>query len=159
MTNPTFFELLQPGMKLELGSHTFTANKIIEFAEKFDPQRFHLSEAAAKNSHFGALCASGWHTGSIWMRQNVKNSLPEMLRLTEYKGPEPVFGPSPGFENLKWHRPVFVGDKITFCSTLTGKSRHPKRPVWGRVMSLSEGFNQDGKLVFSKDGTVTLRVD
>ncbi len=146
-------------MKIELGDHTFGKQEIINFASKFDPQRFHISEEEAKDSHFGDLCASGWHTISIWMQKNVENGLDEMIRLTGYEGAPPVFGPSPGFKDLRWHLPVFVGDTITYSSTISGKSPHPKRPNWGRVMNQSHGINQNGKLVLSMNGSVTLRTD
>uniref|UniRef100_UPI0027D23672 MaoC/PaaZ C-terminal domain-containing protein n=1 Tax=Escherichia coli TaxID=562 RepID=UPI0027D23672 len=50
------------GVREELGSHTFTAEAIIAFARKYDPQPFHIDEEAARRSHFGGLIASGWHT-------------------------------------------------------------------------------------------------
>ncbi|MEE9313220.1 MAG: MaoC family dehydratase [Rhizobiaceae bacterium] len=159
MSTPTFFELLESDMKIELGSHTFGAEEIILFATKFDPQPFHLSDEGARNSHFGKLCASGWHTASIWMRKNMDNGIDEMIRMTGYEGPAPVLGPSPGIKNIRWQHPVFVGDTIRYSSTLTTKKRHPKRSEWGRVMNQSHGVNQDGKLVFSMDGSVTMRVD
>ena len=159
MSTPSFFDLLEPGMRMELGSHTFTADEIIAYATKFDPQRFHMSEEGAKGTLFGGLCASGWHTASVWMRMNVENGRSQILELTGYEGPEPVFGPSPGVRNIKWILPVFVGDTITFRATLTDKRSNPKRPGWGMVMNHSEGFNQHGKLVISLDGAVTLRVD
>ena len=66
-----FFEDIALGERAELGSHTYTADDIKRFARKYDPQPFHLDEAAAARSHFGALCASGWHTASVWMRLMV----------------------------------------------------------------------------------------
>ncbi|MEL6966811.1 MAG: hypothetical protein AAGM04_05460, partial [Pseudomonadota bacterium] len=58
----SFFDRVEPGLVQELGSHTFEHDEIIRFATKFDPQAFHLSEEGAAASHFGRLCASGWHT-------------------------------------------------------------------------------------------------
>jgi hypothetical protein len=63
-----YFEDMSVGERTELGSHTFTAEEIKAFAQKFDPQRFHVDEAAAAASHFGRLCASGWHTAAVYMR-------------------------------------------------------------------------------------------
>ena len=63
-----YFEQLKVGDIYALGSHTFDADDIKSFASRFDPQPFHMDEDAAKQSHFGALCASGWHTASVWMR-------------------------------------------------------------------------------------------
>jgi acyl dehydratase len=66
-----YFDDLQVGERAELGNHTFAAEEIKSYARRFDPQPFHLDEAAAANSHFGALCASGWHTAAMWMRHSV----------------------------------------------------------------------------------------
>lgn len=159
MTHTPFFDLLEPGTRLELGSHTFNKDEIIRFAKKFDPQPFHLNDEAAKQRLFGNLCASGWHTASIWMRKNIENSRQELLKHSGYEGPEPVFGPSPGIRNLKWLLPVYVGDTISYSSTLTEKRKNPNRPGWGMLLNHSQGFNQDGKLVLSMDGAVTLRTD
>ena len=68
-----FFEDIAVGERAELGQHTFTADGIKAFARRFDPQPFHLDEAAAARSHFGALCASGWHTAAVWMRLMVEH--------------------------------------------------------------------------------------
>ena len=66
-----YFEDIQIGDKITLDRHTFTADEIKAFAQRFDPQPFHLDEKAAERSHFGALCASGWHTAAVWMRMLV----------------------------------------------------------------------------------------
>ena len=155
----SFYDSVTVGMIQELGSHTFERNEIIEFASEFDPQRFHLSDEGAADSHFGKLCASGWHTCSVWMRLNVANGRNEFIRATGYEGPEPVFGPSPGLRNVKWTHPVYVGDTITYSSTVTAKRKTPKRPGWGMIMNHSTGVNQDGVQVMQMDGAVTLRVD
>ena len=68
----TFFEDIAVGERDEIGAHTFTAEEIKRFAFAFDPQPFHLDEAAAEASHFGGLCASGWHTLAVWMKLNVR---------------------------------------------------------------------------------------
>ena len=67
----TYFEDIVVGEEHVLGSHTFTADEIIAFATKYDPQPFHLSEEAAAKSQFGQLCASGWHTAAMFMRLSV----------------------------------------------------------------------------------------
>ena len=67
----TLEEYLGVGLRLELGSHTFSAGEIRRFAGKYDPQPFHLDEDAAAKSVFGGLCASGWHTASMWMKLNI----------------------------------------------------------------------------------------
>src|SRR5262252_3029352 len=107
-----FFEDMRVGERTELGSHTFTAEEIKAFARRFDPQRFHVDEAAAAKTHFGALCASGWHTTAVYMRHFVESERREadMLRA---RGETPARdGPSPGIRDLRWHRPVFAGDTV-----------------------------------------------
>ena len=158
MPSSSFYDLIKPGMVLELGSHQFNAEEITRFAAKFDPQRFHLSEEKARHALFGRLCASGWHTGSVFMRKNVENRLSEFLRVTGHDGDKPVFGPSPGLRNLGWHHPVYVGDTVTYTATILGKRLSKNRDGWGMVMELSQGHNQDGKLVISMDGAVTLKL-
>src|SRR5579871_4910139 len=69
----TYFEDLRVGTRTEVGSHTFTAEEIKAFAREFDPQPFHLDEEAAARSHFGALCASGWHTAAVCLRTSCWN--------------------------------------------------------------------------------------
>ena len=63
-----FFEDIRVGETVEIGSHIFTAEDIKTFAQRFDPQPFHVDDEAAARSHFGRLCASGWHTACVWMR-------------------------------------------------------------------------------------------
>ena len=159
MSSISLYYLLEPGLRVDLGSHTFEREAIIAFARKFDPQRFHLSEEGAEGTHFKTLCASGWHTSGQWMKLNVINGRRALERATGYDGPPAVFGPSPGFRNLRWHLPVYVGDTISYRSTVTGKRATPKRPGWGMVLNKAEGFNQNGDLVMSMDGAVTMRMD
>lgn len=158
MSAKSVFDCIEVGMVQELGSHTFEREEIIRFATKFDPQRFHLSEEGARNSNFGRLCASGWHTASQWMRQNIEFGRGELSRLTG-QDVGAVFGPSPGVRNIRWHYPVFVGDTVTYRSTVSAKRITPNRPGWGMIMNHSEAFNQDGVKVMSMDGAITIRTE
>lgn len=149
-----FFEDIAVGDSLDLGEHTFTRDEIIRFAEQFDPQPFHLSEDAAARTHFGRLCASGWHTASVFMKLWVKaHQALEQAALAEGRTPAKL-GPSPGFEDLKWIKPVYVGDTLRYSRVVTGKTESRSRPDWGLVHSDMLAVNQDGKLVFSFKGTV-----
>src|SRR5690606_39852951 len=106
----SYFEDLQVGSSVSLGSHTFSREEIVDFARKYDPQPFHLNEDAAQQSLFGALCASGWHTGAVWLRLVIDHRRRE-AELIRFRGERPArYGPSPGFEKLRWLKPVFVGD-------------------------------------------------
>ncbi len=154
----SFYQLVQPGMTQETGSYTFEAEEIIDFASQFDPQAFHLSQEGAEQSHFGALCASGWHTIAVWMRINVLHGYSGLRKAAGYEGPPLELGPSPGVRNIKWPHPVFAGDTITFHSTVTGK-RPGKTKGWGMMTSRSEGFNQDGVQVLSLEGAARMPME
>ncbi|HEV2559946.1 MAG TPA: MaoC family dehydratase [Microvirga sp.] len=137
-----------------LGTHTFTAEDIVRFARQFDPQPFHLDEEAARRSLFGGLCASGWHTAAVWMRLMIgyRERAREEARRRGERPPE--LGPSPGFKNLKWSKPVYAGDTITYCSAITGTRASASRPGWGLAFHRNSGVNQHGEEVFSFDGAV-----
>jgi len=151
--NP-YLEDLMVGETDELGSYTFTPDDIIRFAKQFDPQRFHVDPEAAKESLFGGLCASGWHTASIWMKLMIAHR--ERVRAGALaRGERPArLGPSPGFTNLRWLKPVYAGDTITYRSTLRDKRVSASRPGWGLAFHHNTGVNQRGEEVFSFGGAV-----
>jgi len=151
----TLDEYFAIGSTQDLGSHTFTADEIVAFAEKFDPQPFHLSEEDAKGSVFGALCASGWHTASMWMRHNLLHS-----HSAEWSGdgPKPEYGPSPGFENLVWKKPAYAGETIRFTRTATGHRALTSRPGWRVLNAQGEAFNSAGEKIMSLDTAVLVKV-
>ncbi len=132
----------------ELASHTFGKDEIIAFAREYDPQPFHLDEAAGKASLFGGLSASGWHTAAIFIR-GVVAARKEANDAARARGERiAVYGPSPGFRNLFWTKPVFVGDTISFRSRLSEKVDLKSRPDRGLLMSEVQGRNQKGEIVF-----------
>jgi acyl dehydratase len=144
-----FFEDIAVGERRALGSFTFTADNIKTFARQFDPQRFHLDEEEGRNSLFGGLAASGWHVGSVCMRMLVddgKRQAEEALLRGEKAA---VWGPSPGFTELKWLKPVLAGDTITYASEVIGRRESASRPEWGILQARNTGTNQRGELVYS----------
>jgi acyl dehydratase len=145
-----FFEELEIGKSYELGSFVFTADEIVAFARSFDPQPFHMDEAAAMQSSFGKLAASGWHTASVWMASMVEHR----KRQVAARAPEraPRLGPSPGYKNLRWSKPVFAGDRITYHSAIVDARASASRPRWGLFFHRNTGVNQNGEEVFSFDG-------
>ena len=148
-----YFEDIAIGVRRDLGAHLFTAGDIVRYAQQFDPQRFHLSEEGAKNSLFGALCASGWHTASVWMKLMI-NERQAYERARHDAGlPLARMGGSPGFKNLRWLKPVYAGDTISYSSTMTGKRESASMPQWGIIFYHNEGHNQNGEKVFEFDGT------
>jgi len=144
-----FFEDIKVGDRAEVGRHTFTAGEIKKFATKFDPQPFHLDEAAAAKSIFGALCASGWHTASVWMGLMVEHNKREDAAQRARGEPVAALGPSPGFRELKWLKPVYVGDAITYATEIVETRASNSRPGWGLMSFKNTGVNQNNEPVIS----------
>lgn len=149
-----YFEDLAVGETAWLGTHRFPQDEIIAFATAYDPQAFHVDPEAARMSPFGALAASGWHTGAAWMKCMVASQ--DAIRDAALaRGDRPVrLGSSPGFSNLKWLKPVYADDVVTYRTTTTSKRVSASRPRWGLVFHHNTGHNQLGELVFSFDGCV-----
>ena len=144
-----FFEDLAIGQGRDIGSFTFTAEAIKAFAAKFDPQRFHLDEEEGRKSLFGGLAASGWHVGSVCMKLLVAESQ-RQTREALARGEEvAIWGPSPGFRELRWIRPVLAGDTISFASEIAALRSSESRPAWGILEARNNGTNQRGEPVFS----------
>ena len=141
------------GRTRDLGSYTFTAENIIAFAREFDAQAFHLDPEAAARSHFGGLCASGWHTAAAYMKRLVATRSRDHA-YTAARGPAPMLGPSPGFKKLRWLKPVYAGDTIRYRTTLTDRRASASRPGWGLAFAHNTGTNQHGAEVFRFDSTV-----
>jgi len=145
----TYFEDLRVGARTEVGSHTFTAQEIKEFAREFDPQPFHLDEEAAARSHFGALCASGWHTAAVCQRHIVLERHRQQAERRRSGAPVAKTGPSPGLRDLKWPRPVYPGDTIAFAQEIVELRSLASRPDVGLRIARNIGINQRGELVYS----------
>jgi acyl dehydratase len=132
------FEDFEPGQVYDLGSMVVTEDAIVDFARQFDPQPFHLDPEAAKDSVFGGLIASGWHTGAMWMRLYVDS----LLVSGAGQG-------SSGIEELRWFAPVRPGDTLSarlIVLETTSSERHPDR---GTIRIRGEMVNQDGVTVMS----------
>jgi acyl dehydratase len=144
-----FFEDLKIGQRRELGSFSFTADAIKAFAMKFDPQRFHLDEEEGRKSLFGGLAASGWHVGSACMRLLVDDGQRQAAETVARGEQVAVWGPSPGFRELRWIKPVLAGDTISFATEIETLRASESRPEWGILEARNSGTNQRGELVFS----------
>ena len=132
------FEDFEPGQVYELGRKVVSDDEIIAFARQFDPQPFHLDPEAAKDSVFGGLIASGWHTGAMWMRLYVDS----LLGGASGQG-------SSGIEALRWLAPVRPGDTLSgrlIVLEVTSSESHPDR---GTIRIRGEMVNQDGVTVMS----------
>ena len=152
-----YFEDIQIGDKITLDRHTFTADEIKAFAQRFDPQPFHLDEKAAARSHFGALCASGWHTAAVWMRMLVDAKRRASEAMTARGEPIAAMGPALGFRDLQWLKPVYVNDTIEYHSEIVDKRTSNSRPGLGLVTIQSKGVNQKGDTVISFVSTTFLQ--
>ena len=131
------FEDFEPGQVFELGSRTVSEEEIVAFAREFDPQPFHVDPAAAGESVFGGLIASGWHTGAMWMRMYVDTMLGSAAR------------GSPGIEELRWLVPVRPGDTLSGRLTVLEATPSATTPDRGTVRIRGEMLNQDGVTVMA----------
>jgi acyl dehydratase len=143
-----YFEDRQVGEVTDMGSHTFERDEIIAFARAFDPQPFHLDEAAAKASLFGALCASGWHTAAIGIRHISQSRMNANAAARASGVPLPAYGPSPGCRLLTWPRPVFVGDTLEYRGRLVEKIDLKSRPNRGIIATEVQARNQRGEIAY-----------
>jgi len=140
-----WFEEHEVGQTAQLGAYRFTREAILDFARKFDPQAFHLDEAAAAKSIFGGLCASGWHTVSVSMRLLVDGRRAQRKALATH-GEKPPLGLGRGVRDLRWPAPVRPGDEIAFALRIDS-TRETRRPDWGLIGMRITGVNQDGREV------------
>jgi acyl dehydratase len=136
-----YWEDMAAGSVRDLGTVTLSAQEIKDFARQFDPQPFHLDEEAGRQSIFGALCASGWHTCALAMKLTVENFLLEAASMG-----------SPGLESLRWLKPVYPGDTLRLQQSVVESRALRSRPDIGLVRSRWEMFNQGGDKVMQMEG-------
>lgn len=133
-----YFEDYRVGMVSKFGEVTVTAEEIVEFARRYDPQEMHIDPVAAAHGAFGGLIASGWHTGSMMMRLFAEHYLSKVAGLA-----------SPGIDELRWVRPVRPGDRLRVRVTVLEANRSRSKPDRGMVRSLVEVLNQNDEVVMS----------
>ena len=140
-----WWEDFEAGSVREFGGHTLTREEIVRFAAEFDPQPFHLDEEIAKQSLFGALAASGWHTCSLVMRMMCDAYLLDAASLG-----------SPGLDTLRWLKPVYPGDVLHVRLTVLEARPMNSKPHIGLVKSRWETFarrpNGDDDAVLLMEG-------
>jgi len=129
-----YWEDLEAGTETTFGSYKVTREEVLEFADKYDPQPFHLSDEAAAKTHFGRIAASGWHTAAMTMRVIV-----DALS----KQPQAGLG-SPGVDELRWLRPVYPGDTLTMRGLIVDKTPSRSKPEIGTIRTKTTVTNQDG---------------
>ena len=136
MADELYFEDLYPGMLFpSLSNYKVTADEIKEFAERYDPQPFHLDEAAGESSFFKGLAASGWLTAAIVMR----------LRVQSIRIAGGMIGA--GVEEMRWTHPVRPGDDLRTQAEIIDVRRSATRPHLGVVRSRTLVFNQHDQIV------------
>jgi acyl dehydratase len=147
MQSMQFYEDMVVGEAHRFGAYAVTREDVIAFASKYDPQPFHLDDAAAAETHFGRLSASGWHTCAMTMAMLV-----ERHRGTGHQG----LG-SPGVDDIKWLRPVYPGDTLSVEVELLEKRRSQTKPDRGIFRTATRVFNQDGVMVMSMTSRAMVR--
>jgi acyl dehydratase len=144
-----YFEDVAVGSKASFGHYAVTRDEVIEFASRYDPQPFHLSDEAAAATHFGRLSASGWHTCAMTMAMLV-----EHMKHQRQAG----LG-SPGIDELRWLKPVYPGDTLRCETEVLEKRVSASRPEMGIYKSRMTVLNQDDVAVmtFVSNGLIRTR--
>lgn len=140
------FEDYLPGGVAEYGAIDVTAEEIVAFGMRFDPQPFHVDEGLAASSAFGGLIASGWHTASLMMRLLVDNFLSKMAGLG-----------SPGIDQLRWLAPVRPGDRLSIRVRIEEARRLRSKPDRGMFRLAIEVLNQQSVVVMTVNALTLVR--
>jgi len=142
-----WFEDVEVGRETAFGSYEVTREEVIDFARKYDPQPFHLSDEAAAKTHFGRLAASGWHTCAMTMAVIARHVVAE----------EQAGLGSPGIDELRWLKPVYPGDTLHVRGKVIDKRESRSRPDIGSFRTQTTVTNQDGVPVMSFTSIVLMR--
>lgn len=136
MAHERYLEDYIEGAVHEFGPIAVTQDEIIQFSKKYDPQIFHIDPEAAKETIFGGLIASGWHTCCLFMQLFVKHYLPRGANLG-----------SPGVDEVRWLKPVRPGDELTLRITIKKVRPSRSKPDRGLLYNFCEMLNQEGQIV------------
>ena len=142
-----YFEDLELGAETYYGSYEVTREEVLEFAHKYDPQPFHVSDEAAAKTHFGRIAASGWHTAAMTMA---------VIARYVVRHEQAGLG-SPGIDDLRWRKPVYPGDTLHVRGTVVEKTPSRSRPEMGSFRTDTVVTNQDGHPVMSFTSIVLIR--
>ena len=142
-----YFEDLEIGAETYFGSYDVTREEVLEFARKYDPQPFHLSDEEAAKTHFGRIAASGWHTAAMTMAVIARHVV---------KHKQAGLG-SPGIDELRWKKPVYPGDTLHVSGRILEKTPSRSRPDIGSFRTETSVANQDGDIVMSFISIVLIR--
>lgn len=133
-----YFEDYVPGAVHEFGSIAVDEQEVLDFGRRFVPLSYHIDKEAAKQSIYGGLIASGWHTAALMMRIYTENYLSQVANLG-----------SPGGDELRWDKPVFPGDALSIRVTVLETRVSQSKPDRGIVRSFVEVLNQKREGVMS----------
>jgi len=134
-----YLEDIPVGSDVFFGTYEVTREEVLEFARKYDPQPFHLSDEAAAKTHFGRLAASGWHTCAMTMKVLVDHL---------YRDPQAGLG-SPGVDELRWRIPVYPGDTLHVHGRVADVTPSRSKPDLGSVRTDMTVKNQDDRVVMT----------
>ena len=132
-----YFEDLEIGAETYFGSYEVTREEVLDFARKYDPQPFHLSDEEAAKTHFGRIAASGWHTCAMTMAVVARHVV---------EGEQEGLG-SPGIDELRWIRPVRPGDELSLRTTVEEARRSRSKPDRGLLRTRVELVGSGGDVV------------
>lgn len=142
-----YFEDLEVGAQTYFGAYEVTREEVLEFARKYDPQPFHLSDEEAAKTHFGRLAASGWHTAAMTMGVIARHVVEDK---------QAGLG-SPGIDELRWKRPVYPGDTLHVRGEILQKTPSRSRPEMGSFRTETTVTNQDDQVVMTFTSIVLIR--
>jgi len=142
-----YFDDLDLGAKTVFGHYDVTREEVLEFARKYDPQPFHLSDEDAAKTHFGRIAASGWHTCAMTMAVIARKVVAEK---------QAGLG-APGVDELRWLKPVYPGDRLTVTGTIVGKTPSRSKPEIGVIRTETVVTNQDDVPVMRFTSIVMMR--
>jgi acyl dehydratase len=142
-----YFDDIEVGDETLFGHYDVTREEVLEFARKYDPQPFHLSDEAAAKTHFGRLAASGWHTCAMTMAVIARYVVKE----------EQAGLGSPGVDEVRWLKPVYPGDRLTVRGTVVDMTPSRSKPHIGVIRTRTVVSNQDGADVMSFTSIVMIQ--
>ena len=142
-----YFEDLEVGAETDFGTYEVTREEVLDFARKYDPQPFHLSDEDAAKTHFGRIAASGWHTAAMTMAVIARHVVAH----------EQAGLGSPGIDELRWKKPVYPGDTLHVRGQILEKTPSRSKPEIGSFRTQTMVTNQTGETVMTFISIVLIR--
>ena len=142
-----YFEDLEVGAETDFGTYNVTREEMLEFARKYDPQPFHLSDEEAAKTHFGRMSASGWHTAAMTMAVIARYVV----------GHRQAGLGSPGIDELRWSKPVYPCDTLHVRGKIIEKTPSRSRPEMGSFRTHTTVTNQNDEVVMTFTSIVLIQ--